>query len=251
MKSLKTAFFTLSLILLSNFTYGQETVDHSSWDQILVLNVTDDGMVDYDGVTADIVVFYKYFRYLQNVSPQAHWTREEKLAYWLNVYNATAMKMIIDEYPIKTINDLEDPWKRKAFKTNNVRYSLDDIEHKILRKFGDPRIHFLLNCGSVSSPRLWNMAYTSDNINEALEDRTKEFINDPQRNLINSSIVKVSMIFKWYEKDFEANGMDVIDFINGYANVKINLKKLESNNYISYDWDLNTQNEKTPITSNQ
>jgi len=235
MKSLKAPIIFLISLLSLNIN-SQEIVDHSAWDQILVLNVTDDGLVDYDGVTNDIVVFYKYFRY-----------KEEKLAYWLNVYNATVLKMIIDEYPITSINQLEDPWKRKAFKSKNVRYSLDDIEHSILRKFGDPRIHFLLNCGSMSSPRLWNRAYTSTNIEYALEERTKEFINDPQRNQINSKTVRISQLFEWYEKDFTSNHGDVIDFINQYANTPI-IKSIKKK-YVTYDWNLNKNHEKNPITS--
>lgn len=243
-------FLIVSFFICSTID-AQEPVDHSAWDQILILNVTDDGMVDYDGVTTDVAIFYTYFRSLQKIAPQDNWSREEKLAYWLNVYNATAMKMIIDEYPINSINDLEDPWKRKAFKSQDVRYSLDDIEHKILRKFGDPRIHFLLNCGSLSSPRLWNRAYTSYNINEALEERTREFINDPQRNQINSSTVKISELFKWYKDDFVSFDSDVIDFINQYANVKISKNlKLIDRHYITYDWSLNRNTKKTPITSN-
>ncbi|WP_160114732.1 DUF547 domain-containing protein [Aquimarina sp. AU474] len=250
MKSLKTNPFIVFFFLFSTI-YCQENVDHSSWDQILILNVTEDGMVDYEGVTTDVAVFYTYFRHLQKISPKDYWSHEEKLAYWLNVYNATAMKMILDEYPIGSINEIENPWKRKAFKTQNVRYSLDDIEHSILRKFGDPRIHFLLNCGSMSSPRLWNRAYTSANINESLEERTREFINDPQRNQINSSTVRVSEIFKWYEDDFTSYNIDVIDFINQYAKVKIDRNlKIKEENYITYDWSLNKNHKKTPITSN-
>ncbi|MEW7290143.1 DUF547 domain-containing protein [Aquimarina sp. 2304DJ70-9] len=247
MKPLKTPHFILAFLLCATF-YAQEKVDHSSWDQILILNVLDNGMVDYDGVTKDVAVFYDYFRHLCKIAPKENWTNEEKLAYWLNVYNATAMKMIIDEYPVASINDLENPWKRKVFKTQGVRYSLDDIEHGILRKFGDPRIHFLLNCGSMSSPRLWNRAYTSENINEALEERTREFINDPQRNQITSSTVKISQVFEWYKEDFESYDIDVADFINQYATVKIN--KISKNSYITYDWSLNKKSETTPITSN-
>ncbi len=246
MKPLKIAHFILAFLLFSNI-YAQEKVDHSAWDQILILNVEANGMVDYNGVTKDVAVFYDYFRYLCKISPKENWSKEEKLAYWLNVYNATAMKMIIDDYPVASINDLENPWKRKAFKSEGIRYSLDDIEHDILRKFGDPRIHFLLNCGSMSSPRLWNRAYTSSNINEALNDRTKEFINDPQRNQITSSIVKISQVFEWYKDDFDNNNIDVIDFINQYATVKIN--KISNDSYITYDWSLNKKDEVTPITS--
>ncbi|WP_299260063.1 DUF547 domain-containing protein [uncultured Aquimarina sp.] len=247
MKSLKTLFFFLISLSFFNIN-SQEIVDHNAWDQILVLNVTDEGLVDYDGVTNDVLVFYKYFRYLQNIAPEDNWSKEEKLAYWLNVYNATVMKMIIDEYPIASINQIENPWKRKAFKSKNVRYSLDDIEHSILRKFGDPRIHFLLNCGSMSSPRLWNRAYTSSNIGYALEERTKEFINDPQRNQINSKTVRISQLFQWYENDFASNHMDVIDFINEYSTITID--KQITKKYVTYDWSLNKNDKKTPITSN-
>ncbi|WP_298544623.1 DUF547 domain-containing protein [uncultured Aquimarina sp.] len=247
MKSLKIySFILISLLFFKAQT--QEIVDHSAWDQILVLNVTDNGLVDYDGVTNDVIVFYKYFRYLQNISPEDHWSKDEKIAYWLNVYNATVMKMIIDEYPIESINKIENPWKRKAFKSKGVRYSLDDIEHNILRKFSDPRIHFLLNCGSMSSPRLWNRAYTSSNIELALEERTREFINDPQRNQINSKTVRISQLFEWYEEDFTSNHSNVIDFINDYSTVKIN--NSISKKYITYDWNLNKNDKKTPITSN-
>lgn len=112
MKSLRTLLFVVFLFLFSAIK-SQEIVDHSAWDQILILNVTDEGMVDYDGVTTDVAIFYKYFRYLQTIAPQEQWSKDEKLAYWLNVYNATAMKMIIDEYPINSINDVENPWKKK------------------------------------------------------------------------------------------------------------------------------------------
>jgi len=247
MKSLKTSFLILISLLFFK-TYSQETVDHTAWDQILILNVTDSGLVNYEGVTSDVIVFYKYFRYLQNISPENHWDNKEKIAYWLNVYNATVMKMIIDEYPIQSINQLENPWKRKAFKSKGIRYSLDDIEHNILRKFGDPRIHFLLNCGSMSSPRLWNRAYTSTNIEYALEERTREFINDPQRNQINSKTVRISQLFEWYEEDFVSNHTDVIDFINEYATTPINKNIVKK--YVTYDWTLNKNDEKTPITSN-
>ena len=247
MKFLKIYLSILISLLFYN-THSQEIVDHSAWDQILVLNVADNGLVDYDGVTSDVIVFYKYFRYLQNISPKDDWSKEEKLAYWLNVYNATVMKMIVDEYPVNSIHQIENPWKQKAFKTQGIRYSLDDIEHGILRKFGDPRIHFLLNCGSMSSPRLWNRAYTSKNIESALEARTKEFINDPQRNQISLSTVRISQLFEWYEDDFTANNIDIIDFINQYSTVKID--KTVRKKYITYDWSLNKTNKTTPITSN-
>ncbi|WP_378186485.1 DUF547 domain-containing protein [Aquimarina sp. W85] len=246
MNSFKTLMFLLTLFLFKP-CFSQEIVDHSAWDQMLILNVTKNGLVDYEGVTNDVVVFYTYFRYLQSVSPKDFWSKEEKLAYWINVYNATAMKMIIDEYPISSINDIENPWKKKVFKSEGVRYSLDQIEHDILRQYNDPRIHFLLNCGSMSSPRLWDRAYTAENINEALQERTREFINDPQRNQITANSARLSEIFKWYEEDFTGYNIDVIDFINRYTQVKIlpNAKV----KYVTYDWNLNKKIKDTQITT--
>ncbi len=218
-------------------TKAQNNVDHSVWDQLLILNVSEVGKVNYKGVMKDSSLFYEYFRSLSQNPPTDEWSREEKLAYWVNAYNAIALKMIIDNYPVESINELHDPWKQRFFKVNDKRYSLDDIEHEVLRKFDEPRIHFVINCASNSSPKLLNMAYTAENINEALEKCTTMFINDPSKNTITSSEVKVSKIFEWYKDDF--NNGNVVDFINQYANVKIN--KIPKKGYVEYDWSLNEQ----------
>ncbi|WP_281986764.1 DUF547 domain-containing protein [Aquimarina aggregata] len=216
---------------------AQNNADHSVWDQLLILNVSEVGKVNYKGVMKDSSLFYEYFRSLSQNPPTDEWSREEKLAYWVNAYNAIALKMIIDNYPVESINELHDPWKQRFFKVNDKRYSLDDIEHEVLRKFDEPRIHFVINCASNSSPKLLNMAYTAENINEALEKCTTMFINDPSKNTITSSEVKVSKIFEWYKDDF--NNGNVVDFINQYANVKIN--KIPKKGYVEYDWSLNEQ----------
>jgi len=241
---------TLLLIALSFsfLTQAQSngTADHSPWDHLLLLNVDKDGLVNYEGVTRDVANFYAYFRSLSEIAPQEHWRKEEKLAYWLNVYNASAMKMIIDEYPVTSIKDIENPWSKKIFKTQGVRYSLDQIEHQILRKFNDPRIHFLLNCGSISSPKLHNRAYTAENINEQLEARTREFVNDLQRNQITSHIARISQVFEWYADDFRNNGIDIRAFINKYAKIKIPASAQIQ--YITYDWGLNKKMKTIPIS---
>ncbi len=227
----------LILTLLCSKIKAQNAPDHSVWDQILILNVTDDGKVNYEGVMKDSPLFYKYFRSLSENPPTDQWTREEKLAYWINAYNSIAVKMIIDNYPVKNINELHDPWNQKFFRIKDKRYSLDDIEHTILRKFNEPRIHFLINCASFSSPKLMNRAYTALNIEEAMEKCTRDFINDPARNTIKPNHVQISQIFEWYKDDF--NKGDVVAFINQYSNVKIN--KIPKNGYKPYDWTLNEQ----------
>ncbi|WP_109302470.1 DUF547 domain-containing protein [Aquimarina sp. AU474] len=225
------------LVLLCSPAKAQHGIDHSVWDQILILNVTEDGKVNYEGVMKDSPLFYKYFRSLSDNPPTDQWTREEKLAYWINAYNSIAVKMIIDNYPVKDINELHDPWNQKFFRINDERLSLDDIEHKILRKFNEPRIHFLINCASFSSPKLMNRAYTSENVEEAMEKCTMEFINDPNRNIITENKISISQIFEWYKDDF--NNGDVVEFINQYSEVKI--EKLPKNSYMAYNWSLNEQ----------
>ena len=232
-----SAFFIPILFLFCCYAQAQSNVDHSVWDQILILNVSEDGKVNYEGVMKDSPLFYKYFRSLSENPPTEQWSKEEKLAYWVNAYNSIAVKMIIDNYPVKNINELHDPWNQKFFRIKDKRYSLDDIEHKILRKMGDPRVHFVINCASTSSPKLMNMAYTSDNIEEALEKCTREFINDPTKNSITENEIHLSQIFEWYKDDF--NSGDVAAFINQYSDVKI--KKIPKKQYKEYDWSLNEQ----------
>ncbi|WP_226294122.1 DUF547 domain-containing protein [Aquimarina algicola] len=228
----------LALIVIFCFVMNAQTKpDHSKWDQLLILNVSKDGKVNYEGMIKDSPLFYEYFRSLSDTPPTEEWSKEEKLAYWINAYNAIALKMIMDNYPVKSINDLHDPWNQKFFRIKDKRYSLDEIEHQILRKMNEPRIHFLINCAANSSPKLWNMAYTAKNVNEALETKTREFINDPTKNVIEDEKINLSQIFEWYKDDF--NKGDVAAFINQYSTVRIN--KVPKKSYKQYDWGLNKQ----------
>ncbi|WP_109098103.1 DUF547 domain-containing protein [Aquimarina sp. AU58] len=234
----------LFAILSLNQIQSQNSFDHILWDQALLLNVSDDGKVDYNGFMRDSSQLYRYFKQLSDNPPQENWTREEKLAYWINAYNAYTIKLVIDSYPLKSIKDLEDPWGKKFFKIDGVWYSLGELEHKILRKFGDPRIHFAINCASISCPVVWNRAYTADNLNSALDSQTEKFINDPTRNTITKDKVIVSKIFSWYKRDFKVNGGDVKDFINRYAAIKI--EKQPKKGYKEYNWGLNEQSKDYP-----
>ncbi|WP_299218014.1 DUF547 domain-containing protein [uncultured Aquimarina sp.] len=234
MNALKTT--VLALLMSKSFqTKAQDHIDHMVWDQILLINVSDDGKVNYPGFIRDKFLFDKYFKSLSENYPAENSSKEEKLAYWINLYNAIAMKMIIDNYPVKSINDIENPWKQKQIIVNGTKYSLDDIEHTILRKMNEPRIHFLLNCATKSSPKLWNRAYTARNIMTALEDKSYQFINNAAKNVITDEKVNVSMVFQWYKDDFKEG--DIVSFINQYSDTKIN--KIMNGEYMEYDWSLN------------
>ena len=231
---LLSVFFGL---LFSISVVAQNKFDHTIWDQALLLNVSSEGNVNYKGFMKDSSLLYEYFRELSYNSPKSDWSREEKLAYWINAYNAYTIKLIIDSYPVKSIKDIKDPWDKKFFKIDGEWHSLGELEHKILRKFKDPRIHFAINCASYSCPIVWNRAYTADNLHNALDSQAEKFINDPKRNNITNNVVMLSKIFSWYKKDFKVNGGTLEDFINRYASIKISNQK--SRGYKEYDWKLN------------
>ena len=213
-------------------------VDHSDWDALLKKYVVDNGNVDYKNFKNDTKALNEYVNYLSTQVPAKDWSVEEQLAYFINVYNANTIKLIVDNYPTKSIKDIKNPWLKNRLKIGNEDYSLADIENGILRKMNEPRIHFAINCASFSCPKLLNTAYTADNVEELMERATREFVNNTSKNNISKERIKISEIFKWYKGDFTEYGT-VVDYINKYSDVKIfqNAKV----DYINYDWNLNEQ----------
>ena len=144
--------------------------------------------------------------------------------------------MIVDNYPVKSIKDIKDPWGTKFFTLGNKKYSLEEIEHQILRKMDEPRIHFAINCASFSCPNLLNQAYTEANLESQLNSVTKSFINDKSKNTITASKIEISKIFDWFGDDFKKKG-SIVDFFNKYSAVKINSNAKIS--FKDYNWSLN------------
>jgi len=174
---------------------------------------------------------------LKSNAPLPGWSANKEKAYWINVYNAYTIKMIIDNYPVQKITDLHGgkPWDQKWINIGNKTYSLNDVEHKILRpKFNDARIHFAVNCAAKSCPKVWNRAWTEENIEGALETLTKAFVTNTSQNQITPNAVNLSKIFEWYREDFG----DLINFLNKYSTTKISSNaKIAFNDY---DWKLNS-----------
>ena len=213
----------------------------SIFDSLLQKNVDKTGRVDYQSLKNNETLLDNYLAYIQNNEPTKDWSSNKKKAFWINTYNAYTIKIILNNYPLKSIRDIKidgkTAWKIPFVKVGQKRYTLDQIEHKILRKkFNDPRIHVGINCASVSCPRLWNFAFTEDNIASSLDNLMKEFINDTTRNKISKNNVALSEIFNWFSKDFIKNGT-IISYLNTYAAIKISEKA--SIKYLTYDWSLN------------
>ncbi|WP_154855224.1 DUF547 domain-containing protein [Cyclobacterium xiamenense] len=249
MKLLLFALFLVNVACGNSQLGGENTRPpaHASWDALLRQYVNEKGIVDYPGFISDRVKLEDYLQLLaQNPPDRKTWSQQEQLAYWINAYNAFTIKLIIDHYPVKSIRDigpsLEIPlvntvWHLKFFEIGGKPASLDEIEHKILRKeFAEPRIHFAINCASVSCPKLLNRAFTAENLEAQLEEAARDFINDPGRNKLDVQRSEISPIFSWFKEDFTRRG-SLVDFLNRYA--RIGLKSTTKITFSAYDWRLN------------
>lgn len=220
-------------------------VDHSTWGKLLEENIKN-GKVDYTGFIASKADFEEYLNLLSTNPPQDSWSKNERLAYWINAYNAFTVKLIIDNYPLKSIQDLHPfikipgirtVWHQEFFEIGGEPESLNDIEHEILRKkFEEPRIHFAINCASISCPDLRAEAYTASKIEQQLAEQTRLFINDTSKNKLSKDKAELSKIFNWFSKDFTQQG-SLLQFINQYSNTQVSEKATVD--YLDYDWNLN------------
>lgn len=212
-------------------------LDHSLWNTLLKKNVSSNGKVNYKGFINDKEQLESYLKKLAIKTPDASWSKNAKLAYWINVYNAFTVKLIIDNYPLKSIKNINNPWGKKFIVLEQTNYSLEHVENDILRKMNEPRIHFAINCASYSCPDLHNTAFMSSSLESQLALVTKKFINDTSKNNLSENEIKVSEIFNWFADDFKAKNGSVINFINKYSNITINDDAKVS--YIDYNWNLN------------
>ncbi len=228
---------------------GSKPPSHQIWTDLLQKFVDDDGFVDYSGFLKDSVKLNEYLNLLtQNPPDEQRWSDEQKLAYWINLYNAFTVKLIIIHYPLKSIRDIgsmiqipfiNSPWDIRFISIMGNDYDLNNVEHNILRKqFDESRIHFAINCASFSCPLLRREAYTAEKLEAQLQEQAVAFINDPARNKIDPDGAALSKIFNWFGGDFTKEG-DLRDFINRYSKIKLDKKSKIS--YLKYDWSLNDQ----------
>ncbi len=232
-----------------DFDYQSEVPSHHLLDSLLTLYIDEKGWVDYPGVKQDSMLLNEYLESLKANPPDTNtWSREEQMAYWINAYNAFTIQLITDNYPLKSIKDLNPSisipfvnsiWDVQFIDIGNTSLSLNNIEHDILRgHFKESRIHFVINCASISCPRLLNKAYVPETLDSLMDKQADEFINDESKNLITENRVQVSKIFLWFGKDFKRDGT-LIDYLNRYADV--NIKNSAQVDYMAYNWLLNSQ----------
>ena len=210
--------------------------DHSIWDSVLQSHVDDAGQVDYAGLKKQPAILLQYLDHLSDYPPAEDWTRADSLAYYINLYNAATVKLILLHYPVSSIKDISNPWTSDVVEVGNDPVSLGYLEHRILRKMDEPKIHFAINCASYSCPKLWNRAFTAKDLETQLEQVTREFINDPKLNEYGETAWELSQIFNWYAGDFKSEG-GVRAYIRRYTPADV--PEPEKVSYKNYDWSLN------------
>ena len=202
--------------------------------------------VDYQGLKTEEQRLDRYLKTLEKTD-SGKLSRKEAFAFYINVYNAWTVKLILTGYPgVKSIKDLgsllKSPWKKKICRVDGTIRTLDYIEHEILRpRFKDPRVHFAINCAAASCPPLRSEPYEGETLERQLNDSAQAFINDPKRNYLEGNKLYASKIFKWFAADFND---DVVGFFIKYSqnDFKQRLEALKGKikvKYLHYDWSLN------------
>ncbi|MGY0391664.1 DUF547 domain-containing protein [Bizionia sp. KMM 8389] len=233
---MKSSTFILTFVCTLSLSVFSQKVNHDIWNSFLQKQVTNTGAVNYKSIKENPEQLNLYLQEFKKTVPNKNWTKNDVLAYWINAYNAFTIKLIIDNYPVSSIKDIKKPWDQEFIVINNKTVSLNYIEHTVLRKMNEPRIHFAIVCASASCPKLQNKAYFPETLNTQLTAATEAFLADDSKNTIKNKEVELSKIFKWFSKDFKEQG-SLISFLNTYSNIKIaSDAKID---YKDYSWELN------------
>ncbi len=235
------------------------TIDHAAWDRFLkvyvVANADGVNRVAYGRVAAaDRAALDGYIRRLAAV-PISRFRRDAQRAYWINLYNALTVQVVLDHYPVASIHDIDispgafasGPWDRNLVEIEGKDVSLNDIEHRILRPiWRDARVHYVLNCASIGCPELMPEAFTAANTEAQLDAAARAYINHPRGWRFDGERLIVSSIYVWYRADFGRGDGDVIAHLKRYSTPE-RAARLDSVGRISgdvYDWALNDADPK-------
>jgi hypothetical protein len=229
-------------------------IDHGKWDAFLkrYLRIGADGVhrVAYSQVTpADRARLDDYIASLSAVAIDEY-SRAEQMAYWINLYNALIVRLIIEHYPIASIRDIGGgpgaegggPWIEELVEVEGTPLSLNDIVHRILRPiWGDPRVHYALACGAAGCPNLQPEPFDGRQLDHQLNEAAMAFVNDPRSIRIEADRLGLSSIYRWYRGDFGPTERDVINHLMAYAepDLAMQLQKFDRISEDDFDWRLN------------
>ena len=252
---MKLFLFTAVMLAFASTNVLAFDHSHSKWDKVLKDYQNENGLVNYKKLKADANnkehSFNSYLSEVSGVSESEYnkFKSEEKMAFLINAYNAFTFKLIVDNYPVKSIKDIgslfTSSWKKEFFSMLGGKVkSLDPIEHEWLRpKFKDYRIHAAVNCASISCPPLRHEAFLGSNLDKQLDEQMSFWLKDESRNRFDEKFGKLylSKIFDWYGDDFEKWGDGIKAVVKKFgpkAAVEA-IKKGGDIDYLDYDWGLN------------
>lgn len=234
--------------------YATRQIDHSGWNMFLGQYVLqgEDGInrVQYSRVSdADRQQLKRYITALEQL-PIRGYNADQQLVYWINLYNAATIDIVLQHYPVASIRDIDispgffadGPWGKKLLSIEGQQVSLNDIEHRILRPlWQDPRLHYALNCASLGCPNLSTSAYSADTIELQLDQAATDFVNNPRGVSFTDGKLYVSSIYSWFRDDFGKSDSAVIDHLKRHAEAPLKDTLADTTQIAGYryNWSLN------------
>ncbi len=228
-------------------------IDQTAWDDFLYEYVSADdagvNRVDYDNVTeTDHDLLRNYISNLEQTNTTTL-TRDQQLAFWINLYNAKTVDIVLDAYPVESILNIKDglvptgPWNRKVTQVNSKELSLNDIEHRIIRPvFQDARIHYALNCAAAGCPNLMMRAWRAETLEADLAAAERAYVNDPRGiRFETNGRLTLSKIYTWFPEDFGQTETELLQVLSRAASPELR-EKLTGRTSVDryeYDWSLN------------
>ncbi|APZ92874.1 DUF547 domain-containing protein [Fuerstiella marisgermanici] len=239
-----------------------EQINHAPWDALLEKYVDRDGYMNYHVLhasAADRRTLDGYLTTLSQANLQAKTSKDATLAFWINAYNAVTVHGILREYPTTSIRNHTaklvgyNIWKDLQLLVGGRPYSLEAIEHQVLRKMGEPRIHFAIVCASIGCPRLLNQAYTAADVQRQLETNARDFFSRPQNFQFDmrTGQFQLSEILNWFGEDFgpdqPAQLRTIAKWLPNQAAQAAAQRGAGRVSFIPYNWDLNDQRSRRGV----
>ncbi len=239
-----------------------EAFTYDDYNEVLSTYVTEDGLVDYEGLLANRDALDRFNADVAAISPETYnrWSEPEQIAFLINIYNSLTLQAIIDNYPVDSIREINGVWKSLEFTVMGEPRTLDHIEHEMLRKdFNEPRLHMGIVCASIGCPVLRTEAFVGDRLDEQLDEQTVKFLAESRHFVIDreANEVGVSSIFNWFGDDFiktygteegyeghNDKDRSVLNFVAQYLEDGDRTYLQESKyrlKHLDYDWGLNAQ----------
>ena len=233
---------------------SRQSVDHSRWADFLDRYLVEGGdginRIRYGAVSdADRRSLDAYIEQLAGITVTGL-DRDRQFAYWVNLYNALTVKVVLDHYPVDSIRDIDispgwfssGPWGKELVTVEGKALSLDDIEHRILRPiWQDPRIHYAVNCAAMGCPNLMDRPYRAQDLDDCLDRQARRYVNHPRGFRFEDGDVIASKIYDWYQADFGNSEAGVIEHMMPYAEpgLEARLREIDGIDDYEYDWSLN------------